>query len=214
MGLVIAIALGACGDRPVETVSLQAAAQAQVRDAANIQRELERQQFVRDFLAKADKDAAEQAAAWRTEQRAIRQRQLDAQRVAARATRSAAPRQRITPAPTVVQAPAVATGDMRSLILACIRSYEGAYSTNTGNGFYGAYQFTLETWGGERGPDGLRHAGAVTRAGFGEFANTLPSDAPPHVQDAAAWQLYQERGLQPWPTPNRMCHPPNPRPKR
>lgn len=82
----------------------------------------------------------------------------------------------------------------RGLLLACIRLYEGSYTTATGNGYYGAYQFDLRTW-----------RGAVTRAGHGEWADRLPSDAPPSVQDSAALQLLSERGLQPWPTPAKKC---------
>ena len=29
---------------------------------------------------------------------------------------------------------------------ACIRSHEGWWTANTGNGYYGAYQFLLSTW--------------------------------------------------------------------
>jgi resuscitation-promoting factor RpfA len=54
------------------------------------------------------------------------------------------------------------------------------YSVNTGNGYYGAYQFNLQTW------RGLGYAG-------------LPSDAAPAVQDQAAQRLYASRGWQPWP---------------
>lgn len=56
----------------------------------------------------------------------------------------------------------------------------GNYATNTGNGYYGAYQFNLATW------HGLGFPG-------------LPSDATPAVQDQAAQQLYAQRGWQPWP---------------
>lgn len=70
--------------------------------------------------------------------------------------------------------------------LACIRSYEGDYATNTGNGYYGAYQFDLPTW---------RSVGG----------SGLPSDASPAEQDMRAQMLYDRRGLAPWPTPNRMC---------
>jgi hypothetical protein len=56
----------------------------------------------------------------------------------------------------------------------------GRYAVNTGNGYYGAYQFDLRTW------HGLGYSG-------------LPSDAPPAVQDEAAQKLYQQRGWQPWP---------------
>ena len=65
---------------------------------------------------------------------------------------------------------------------AALRNCEshGNYSTNTGNGFYGAYQFDLQTW--------------RSMGGSG-----LPSDAPPWEQDARAKALYQQRGAQPWP---------------
>ena len=70
--------------------------------------------------------------------------------------------------------------------LACIRSYEGDYTTNTGNGYYGAYQFDLPTW---------RSVGGTG----------LPSDASPAEQDMRAQMLYDRRGLAPWPTPAVMC---------
>lgn len=56
------------------------------------------------------------------------------------------------------------------------------WDVNTGNGFYGAYQFDYQTWftvGGEPG----------TRA----------DQAPPEEQDARARLLYSRRGSQPWP---------------
>ena len=56
----------------------------------------------------------------------------------------------------------------------------GDYQTNTGNGYYGAYQFALSTW-----------------LGLGETG--LPCDVPPSVQDAAAYLLYQRDGWHPWP---------------
>jgi uncharacterized protein YabE (DUF348 family) len=68
--------------------------------------------------------------------------------------------------------------------LARLRSCEGGYTTNTGNGFYGAYQFDRQTWGG-----------------YGGYA--VASDAPPSVQDEKAWLTYQRRGWQPWPSCSR-----------
>jgi len=58
------------------------------------------------------------------------------------------------------------------------------YTANTGNGYYGAYQFNLQTWRGQ----GL---------------TGLPSDASPAVQDAAAANLQAQRGWQPWPACSR-----------
>ncbi len=70
-------------------------------------------------------------------------------------------------------APSAQTGGIAAK-LASIRACEsgGNYSTNTGNGFYGAYQFTPSTWQ------------AVT--GLSGTANMYPAS----VQDAAAAKLY------------------------
>ncbi len=54
------------------------------------------------------------------------------------------------------------------------------YGADTGNGYYGAYQFSLETWQG---------------IGY----NGLPSNASARVQDQAAQRLYSMRGWEPWP---------------
>ena len=66
--------------------------------------------------------------------------------------------------------------------LAAIRSCEsgGNYAANTGNGFYGAYQFTLGTWQSVGG-------------------SGLPSDAPPAEQDRRATLLLDRSGSSPWP---------------
>ena len=70
---------------------------------------------------------------------------------------------------------------------AALRNCEshGNYATNTGNGFYGAYQFDLQTW--------------RSMGGSG-----LPSDAPAWEQDARARALFQQRGAQPWPVCGRF----------
>lgn len=54
------------------------------------------------------------------------------------------------------------------------------YAANTGNGFYGAYQFLLSTW---------------YSLGF----TGLPSDASPATQDRAAEELQAEAGWGQWP---------------
>lgn len=61
----------------------------------------------------------------------------------------------------------------------------GVYTTNTGNGFYGAYQFDLRTW--------------QTMGGTGQ-----PSAAPYWEQDLRAKALFQTRGAQPWPLCGRF----------
>jgi peptidoglycan hydrolase-like protein with peptidoglycan-binding domain len=57
----------------------------------------------------------------------------------------------------------------------------GNYRINTGNGYYGAYQFDLQTW------RGLGYGGR-------------PDQAAPATQDAAARRLQASRGWSPWPS--------------
>ena len=54
------------------------------------------------------------------------------------------------------------------------------YRINTGNGYYGAYQFELRTW------RGLGYSG-------------YPHQASPATQDKAARELQADRGWSPWP---------------
>ena len=56
----------------------------------------------------------------------------------------------------------------------------GDYSIDTGNGYYGAYQFSVATW------NGLGYTG-------------LPSQAPATMQDQAARQLEARSGWGQWP---------------
>lgn len=67
----------------------------------------------------------------------------------------------------------------------CESNGSGGYRANTGNGYYGAYQFDLRTW------RGLGYSG-------------YPHHASPATQDEAARQLYASRGRQPWPVCGRQ----------
>jgi hypothetical protein len=60
----------------------------------------------------------------------------------------------------------------------------GRYNVNTGNGFYGAYQFHPRTW------RSLGYSG-------------LPHEAPPEVQDEAARRLQARSGWGQWPVCSR-----------
>ena len=60
----------------------------------------------------------------------------------------------------------------------------GRYTTDTGNGFYGAYQFHPRTW------RNLGYPG-------------LPHQAPPEVQDEAARKLQVRSGWGQWPVCSR-----------
>jgi hypothetical protein len=57
----------------------------------------------------------------------------------------------------------------------------GNYAEDSGNGYYGAYQFSLSTW-------------------YGLGFTGLPSDAPPAVQDEAAAELQARSGWAQWPS--------------
>lgn len=61
----------------------------------------------------------------------------------------------------------------------------GDYRKNTGNGYYGAYQFSAATW---------RSMGTAY-----EYAHL----APPQIQDAAAIQLQERSGWGQWPACSR-----------
>jgi hypothetical protein len=79
-----------------------------------------------------------------------------------------------TPAPEPVS-----TGLDWSALRECEAGHLG-YSANTGNGYYGAYQFSLSTWQAQGG-------------------SGLPSDASPAEQDMRAQMLYDAAGASPWP---------------
>ena len=66
--------------------------------------------------------------------------------------------------------------------LAALRSCEsgGDYTADTGNGYYGAYQFSASTW---------------QSLGYGGLA----SNAAPSVQDQAALRLASTKGWSQWP---------------
>ena len=113
--------------------------------------------------------------------------QLAAQQAAeAKAQAAAAGGQNLTGPPSLsgtrgIGASPIPSGSL-SQDFAALRNCEssGNYQDDTGNGYYGAYQFALPTW-----------------LGLGESG--LPSAAPPAVQDAAAYLLYQRDGWNPWP---------------
>ena len=79
-----------------------------------------------------------------------------------------------------------AGGAASSGVWAGLRKCEsgGNYADNTGNGYYGAYQFAAGTW------HGLGYSG-------------LPSSAPPAVQDQAAQKLQARSGWGQWPACSR-----------
>jgi hypothetical protein len=62
----------------------------------------------------------------------------------------------------------------------CESGSHGLYAANTGNGFYGAYQFTLSTWA------------SVGGSGY-------PHLASPDEQDYRAAVLWRQQGSSPWP---------------
>jgi Transglycosylase-like domain len=87
------------------------------------------------------------------------------------------------PAPAVrVVTAASHTGDVWAALRNC--ESHGNYGDNTGNGYYGAYQFSAGTW------HSLGYPG-------------LPSQASPAAQDQAAQQLQARSGWGQWPACSR-----------
>jgi len=73
----------------------------------------------------------------------------------------------------------------------------GDYGIDTGNTFYGAYQFTRAHWRATANAVGLDAVGDMN-----------PARAEPFVQDAIADALYRARGLDPWPVCDRFIEGP------
>jgi hypothetical protein len=74
---------------------------------------------------------------------------------------------------------------------ACVKSKEGAWTSNTGNGYYGGFQADMN-FQRAYGPEYLRRWGT---------ANNWPPIAQIHM----AWRGWRARGWQPWPNTSRMC---------
>lgn len=73
----------------------------------------------------------------------------------------------------------------------------GDYAIDTGNTFYGAYQFTRAGW-----------RTTATAAGLSSVADMNPALAEPYLQDAIADALYRERGADAWPICGRFIEGP------
>ncbi|HUY07163.1 MAG TPA: transglycosylase family protein [Acidimicrobiales bacterium] len=89
--------------------------------------------------------------------------------------------------PRLVRLRALASTSTDGHIWAKLRACESGnnYGENSGNGFYGAYQFTITSW---------------TQVGESGFPNL----APRAVQDEAARRLRTVQGWQAWPTCSAM----------
>jgi len=61
------------------------------------------------------------------------------------------------------------------------------YAINTGNGYFGAYQFGQSTW-----DNTARHANRL------ELVGVNPARASVADQDEIAWELFQWQGYRPW----------------
>ena len=103
---------------------------------------------------------------------AVRQRRTSRSRYRIRVSRS----RRVRPAPLPVGA------DVWARLRHCESG--GRYNINTGNRYYGAYQFLPSTW------RGLGYPG-------------MPHQAPPAVQDEAARKLQARSGWGQWPACTR-----------
>jgi type IV secretory pathway VirB10-like protein len=131
--------------------------------------------------AAAVQSAAEQAAAEQAAAAQAAAQQAAAQQAAAQQAAAEQAAQQASSAQSQ-QADTSSAPDPSGGVWAELRQCEsgGDYSDDTGNGYYGAYQFSLSTW------ESLGYSG-------------LPSDAPPSEQDAAAQQLQAQSGWGQWP---------------
>lgn len=77
-------------------------------------------------------------------------------------------------------------------VFMCIHRYEGAWTSNTGNGYYGGLQMD-QSFMLAYGRDYVRRYG---------WAHNWPADAQIEV---AARAYYSGRGFGPWPNTRRMC---------
>jgi hypothetical protein len=114
-----------------------------------------------------------------------------ARRAAHRAAVLAAQRQarNAQQAPSTSPAPAQPSGPGPSGVWACIAQHEsgGNPAENTGNGFYGLYQFTVGSWQAAGGPPGL------------------PSNYSAAEQTAIAMRLQAMSGWGNWPVTSQEC---------
>lgn len=108
--------------------------------------------------------------------------QAEAAAIAAAKAAAEAAKASATTATKVAAAPAAATADNWYKLRLCEAGND--YTKNTGNGYYGAYQYNLGTWNN-----------------YGGYAR--PDLAPAAVQDAKAQIDYDRRGWSPWPSCSR-----------
>jgi len=73
--------------------------------------------------------------------------------------------------------------------LTCVRGIESrnTYGIDTGNGYYGAYQFKQSTWNN-----------TVAHMGWLQYYGVSPSSSSSVTQDFVAWTLYCWQGTAPW----------------
>ncbi len=91
----------------------------------------------------------------------------------------------VVPAPVAAPAPSGNFAAFRDCTIA-IESH-GQYDINTGNGYYGAWQFLQSTWDS--------NAAAMGRP---DLVGQVPSSVSPADQDAVAAFLYSQQGNTPW----------------
>lgn len=129
------------------------------------------------------REKARRAAAAVAAEQARRVAAEQARRVAAerRARAARASRDAVRARPPAAAAPA-APDDVWAKLRRCEAG--GDYTRNSGNGYYGAYQFAAATW------RSLGYPG-------------LPHQAPPAVQDEAARKLQRRSGWGQWPACSR-----------
>ena len=163
----------------VALASLSVPIQAQQQQATQAQQAAQQQAAQQQA---AQQQAAQQQAAQLQAAQALAAQQ-DAQHQAAQQQQAAQAQQVAQQQQAAQSVPAPVATSSSGDDFARLRQCEsgGDYSDNTGNGYYGAYQFSESAW------QGLGYSG-------------LPSDASPAQQDQAAQQLHAQSGWGPWPS--------------
>lgn len=99
----------------------------------------------------------------------------------AKAKAAAAKKKTVAAVKAVTSTVTVAAATPENMLALRLCEAGNIYTRNSGNGYYGAYQFNVGTWGN-----------------WGGYAR--PDLAPASVQDAKFLETYGRRGWSPWPT--------------
>lgn len=103
---------------------------------------------------------------------------------AAQARAAAAAKKAVTKVKAATTSTVKAAATVETMLALRLCEAGNIYTRNSGNGYYGAYQYNLSTWGN-----------------YGGYAR--PDLAPADIQDAKFLETFARRGWSPWPACSR-----------